>query len=162
LAYFFFGLNVYLTKAELTEELFNSPEYNNYIKMQDNQAEGGLESAIAKRNLINKIMILYKSKYNNDAPVKMLMPLRDCFIHLRSNIFLFTAFLESFNYTKFEVEVLSTIVLTKKVLLQLFDKYFNLLELKLIAEEKIKQANKTNPILNTMSDNKIKNERSSK
>jgi hypothetical protein len=88
----------------------------------------------------------------------MLMPLRDCFIHLRSNIFLFTAFLESFNYTKFEVEVLSTIVLTKKVLLQLFDKYFNLLELKLIAEEKIKQANKTNPILNTMSDNKIKNE----
>ena len=135
-------LNVYLTKPELTEQLFNSSEYNNFLQMQDNQAEGGIEGAIAKRNLITKIMSLYQIKYNKDAPVKMLMPLRDCYIHLRSNIYLFTALLESFNYPKFEVEVLSTLVLTKKILLTIFNKYFNLLELKLIAEEKIKQANK--------------------
>jgi hypothetical protein len=45
--------------------------------------------------------------------------------------------LESYNYKKFEVDVLSTYVLTKKILLQLFNKHFNVLELKLLAQDKI-------------------------
>ena len=64
-------------------------------------------------------------------------PLRDCFIHLQLNEYLFTSMLESLNYKKFEVDVLSTYVLTKKILLELFNKHFNVLELKLMAQEKI-------------------------
>jgi hypothetical protein len=57
---------------------------------------------------------------------------------LRNNPFLFTAFIHSRNYRKFENEVLSTTVLTKKKLLELFNKYYNLLELKILAEDKIR------------------------
>jgi hypothetical protein len=71
----------------------------------------------------------------------MMLVLRDCFIHLQLNEYLFVAMLESFNYTKFEVDVLSTYVLTKKVLLHLFNKHFNVLELKLIAQDKINTSN---------------------
>lgn len=131
-------IKVFKTKEELNEELYNSYEYEKLTKVQDNLAEGGIESSIAKRNLLRKIIDLYKKKYQKEPNDKMLMPLRDCYIHLRTNEFLFKAFLEAEKYLTFENEVLTTITMTKKILLELFNKYFNLLELKLKAEEIIK------------------------
>ncbi len=131
-------LKTYQPKDELIEELYNSYEYEKMTKVQDNMAEGGIESSIAKRNLLRKIIDMYKKKYNKEPEEKILMPLRDCFIHLRSNHFLFKAFLETDNYLKFENEVLTSITMTKKLLLEIFNKHYNLLELKLKAEEEIK------------------------
>ncbi len=139
---------VYYTKDELKEFLYNSPEYDKLIKTQNNDVNNGIEGAIAKKNLINRIILIYSTIYKDDLPVKMMVPLRDCFIHLQLNEFLFTAMLESYNYKKFEVDVLSTYVLTKKVLLQLFNKHFNVLELKLIAQEKINNTNNQTNIVN--------------
>ena len=133
-------LKVFQTKEELTEELYNSYEYEKLTKVQDNLAEGGIESSIAKRNLLKKIIDLYKKKYKKDPNDKILMPLRDCYIHLRNNPFLFKAFLEADNFINFENEVLTTITITKKNLLEIFNKYYNLLELKLKAEEIIKNS----------------------
>jgi len=133
-------LKVFQTKEELTEELYNSYEYEKLTKVQDNLAEGGIESSIAKRNLLKKIIDLYKKKYKKDPNDKILMPLRDCYIHLRNNPFLFKAFLEADNFVNFENEVLTTITITKKNLLEIFNKYYNLLELKLKAEEIIKNS----------------------
>lgn len=133
-------LKVFQTKDELTEELYNSYEYEKLTKVQDNLAEGGIESSIAKRNLLKKIIDLYKKKYKKDPNDKILMPLRDCYIHLRNNPFLFKAFLEGDNFINFENEVLTTITITKKNLLEIFNKYYNLLELKLKAEEIIKNS----------------------
>lgn len=131
-------LKVFQSKEDLTEELYNSYEYEKLTKVQDNLAEGGIESSIAKRNLLKKIIDLYKKKYKKDPNDKILMPLRDCYIHLRNNEFLFKAFLEADNFLNFENEVLTTITITKKNLLEIFNKYYNLLELKLKAEEIIK------------------------
>jgi hypothetical protein len=97
----------------------------------------GIEGAIARKNIINRITSIYSTIYTDDLNVKMMLPLRDCFIHLQMNEFLFTAMLESYNYKKFEIDVLSTYVLTKKILLQLFNRHFNVLELKLLAQDKI-------------------------
>jgi hypothetical protein len=133
----------YYTKDELKELLYNSPEYDKLIKTQNNDVNNGIEGAIAKRNLINRIIKIYSTIYKDDLSVKMMVPLRDCFIHLQLNEYLFTAMLEAYNYKKFEVDVLATYVLTKKVLYKLFYKHFNVLELKLIAQEKI------NSLLNT-------------
>jgi len=130
---------VFLTKEELTEELYNSYEYEKMIKIQNNLAISGIENSIAKRNLIKKITKIYKDNYSREPNDKILIPLRDCFIHLRSNIFLFIAFIQSKNFGKFENEVLSTTILTKKLLLEIFNKYYNLLELKLMAEDKIRE-----------------------
>ena len=68
----------------------------------------------------------------------MIIILRDCYIHLRSNYYLFLSLLEHNNYPKFENELMTSISLTKKKVLDLFIKYFNYLELKLLAEAKIK------------------------
>lgn len=131
-------LKTYQPKDDLTEELYNSYEYEKMTKVQDNLAESGIESSIAKRNLLRKIIDMYKKKYNKKPDEKILMPLRDCFIHLRSNYFLFKTFLEADNYLKFENDVLTSITMTKKILLEIFNKHYNLLELKLKAEEEIK------------------------
>lgn len=140
---------VFLTKEELTEELYNSREYEKMIKIQDNLAISGIENSIAKRNLIKKIIKIYKDNFNREPVERILTPLRDCYIHLRSNVFLFVSFIQSNNFGKFENEVLSTTVLTKKILLEIFNKYYNLLELKLMAEDKIR-ATKGNLSLSTV------------
>jgi hypothetical protein len=134
----------YYTSDDLKEYLYNLPEYDKLIKTQDNHVNNGIEGAIAKKNIINRIMIIYSTITKKELPVKMMTPLRDCFIHLQLNEYLFTAMLESYNYSKFEVDVLSAYVLTKKVLLYLFNKHFNVLELKLIAQDKINTINNKN------------------
>ena len=131
-------IKIYKKKEYLIEDLYNSYEYEKLTKVQDNLAEGGIESSIAKRNLLRKIIELYKIKYQKEPNDKILMPLRDCYIHLRSNEYLFKAFLEADNYLTFENDVLTTITITKKILLEIFNKYYNLLELKIKAEEFIK------------------------
>jgi len=131
-------MKIFQNKEELIEELYNSYEYEKITKVQDNLAEGGIESSIAKRNLLRKIIKLYKTKYQKEPNDNILMPLRDCYIHLRNNKYLFKAFLESDNFLTFENEVLTTKTITKKILLEIFNKYYNLLELKLKAEEIIK------------------------
>ena len=129
--------HAYFSNSELREILYNSPEYDKLIKTQNNNVNNGIEGAIAKRNIINRIMEMYSKVYKDELPIKMMTPLRDCFIHLQLNEYLFSAMLESLNYKKFQVDVLSTYVLTKKILLELFNKHFNVLELKLIAQDKI-------------------------
>ena len=134
----------YYTSDDLKEYLYNLPEYDKLIKTQDNHVNNGIEGAIAKKNIINRIMIIYSTITKKELPIKMMTPLRDCFIHLQLNEYLFTAMLESYNYSKFEVDVLSAYVLTKKVLLYLFNKHFNVLELKIIAQDKINTINNKN------------------
>ena len=131
-------MKILKNKEELIEELYNSYEYEKLTKVQDNLAEGGIESSIAKRNLLRKIIDMYKKKYQKEPNDNILMPLRDSYIHLRSNKYLFKAFLESDNYLTYENEVLTTKNITKKIHLEIFNKYYNLLELKLKAEEFIK------------------------
>ncbi len=130
------------SKLKLIEDLYNSPEYDKLFKVQNNDANGNIEGSIAKRNLIKRLSDLYKKTYSKDVPDRMVMPLRDCYIHLRCNYYLFMAMIQSKTYPNFENDVLTTTVITKKNLLEKFDKYFNLLELKLLAEDKAK-VNKT-------------------
>lgn len=141
-------IKIFQNKEDLIEELYNSYEYEKLTKVQDNLAENGIESSIAKRNLLKKIIDIYKKKYKKDPDDKILMPLRDCYIHLRNNIFLFKALIEADNYIKFENEILTTITITKKNLLDIFNKYYNLLELKLKAEEIIKNTKGGNDEIN--------------
>lgn len=135
---------IYYTSNELKEYLYNSSEYEKLIKVQDNIVNNGIEAAVAKKNLINRIMELYKTIYNNDVPVKMILPLRDCFIYLQLNIYMFMVMLEHTNYPFFEDSVLTSYILTKKILYELFNKYFNILELKIYAEEKISKLSSIN------------------
>jgi hypothetical protein len=131
----------YYDTTQLKEYLYNSPEYDKLIRIQDNHYNNDMESSIAKKNLLMRIMKIYKVVHKKEAPDTMVEPLKDCFIHLQLNDYLFISMLENINYINFETEILSTYVLSKKVLLDLFNKHFNILELKMIAQQKINNIN---------------------
>ena len=114
-------MKILKNKEELIEELYNSYEYEKLTKVQDNLAEGGIESSIAKRNLLRKIIDMYKKKYQKEPNDDILMPLRDSYIHLRSNKYLFKAYLESDNYLTYENEGFSKKNITKKKHLEIFN-----------------------------------------
>lgn len=122
----------------LNDELLNSPEYNRLINMQSNDVNANLEGEIAKEHLLKVISNIYKKELEKDIVKKMLLPLRDIFIYLQYNTYLLRSLLIHDNYEKFENDVINTVSLTKDNLLKLFNKYFDLLELKLKANDIIK------------------------
>jgi hypothetical protein len=131
----------YYENEELKEFLYNLPEYDKLIKIQDNNFNNEMESSIAKKNLLIRIMKIYKIIHNINPPDDIIEPLKDCFIHLQLNDYLFISMLENINYMNFETEILSTYVLSKQILLKLFNKHFNIVELKMIAQGKINNIN---------------------
>jgi len=128
----------YLSKPQLMEELYNSHEYERNIKTQDNQAVGEMEGDIARNNVILKLTDIYKLKYGKMPPEKMITPLRYCYIYLQSNIYLFTELIHSPKYPSFENEILGEKTLNTRTLLIIFNKYYDLYELKTKAELRIK------------------------
>lgn len=114
----------------LKMRLINSPEFEKNVNMQSNEVNSRLLSAVSSNNLVKYIIVIYKNTLNKEPPRKILQPLRDCYIHLRYNDYLFIAMLLNKNYPKFEKEVIETSMLSKELLLEYFNKYFILLELK--------------------------------
>lgn len=114
----------------LKMRLINSPEFEKNVNMQSNEVNSRLLSAVSSNNLVKYIIVIYKNTLNKEPPKKILQPLRDCYIHLRYNDYLFISMLLNGNYPKFEKEVIETSILSKELLLEYFNKYFVLLELK--------------------------------
>lgn len=131
-----YELNIDLLKLQI----LNSPEYNRNNKMQSNDVESGLVGAIAKEDLLSKLSVIYNRERNLNVPKNMLLPLRDCYIHLQYNDYLFRAMLVNNNYNKFEIDVLDTPMLSKEKLLKLFNKYFLLSDLKSVGNDIKKRA----------------------
>ena len=127
-----------ITNEELRLQLLNSPEYNHAANMQNNNGYANVEGAIAKKDLLLKIQDIYSSEIGNDIHQKMLLPLRDCFVHLQYNEFLLRAMITNNNYEIFEEDVLKTKGLNNDKLIKLFNNYFDLLELKIKANDIIK------------------------
>jgi hypothetical protein len=114
----------------LKMRLINSPEFEINSNMQSNEVNSRLLTAVSSNNLVKYLMAIYKNTLNKEPPRKILQPLKDCYIHLRYNDYLFIAMLLNANYFKFETDVIETAILSKELLLEYFNKYFVLLELK--------------------------------
>jgi cbb3-type cytochrome oxidase subunit 3 len=128
----------YITEDDLKTHLLNSPEYNHMTSMQNNEATDNLEIALAKKDLFDKLNRIYKKELGKDINRKLVLPLKDCYIYLQFNDYLFMALLTHNKYGIFEENILNSSMITKKKLLELFDKYFDLLELKYKANDIIK------------------------
>ena len=61
---------------------------------------------------------------DKESPKAMLLPLKDVYIYLQNNEYLFRALLVHRNYHLFEKDVLDTKMLTKAKLSDLFNNYF--------------------------------------
>jgi len=128
----------YISQDDLKTHLLNSPEYIHMINMQDNNAGDNLEGAIGKKNLFDKISRIYKKELGRDINKKLFLPLRDCFVYLQFNDYLFIALLTHNKYADFEKDILNSSMMTKQKLLDLFNNYFDLLDLKYKANDIIK------------------------
>jgi hypothetical protein len=115
--------------------LLNSTEYVLNVKLQSNEINGDVEYSYAKDDLISIISELYFNELKTEPPQGMLLPLRDIYMYLESNPYIFRALLVHANYAKFEAEVLATKLLKKEYLSIIYDKYFNIYDLKLRAND---------------------------
>jgi len=122
-------------EEKLKMKIYNSTEYKMIVKMQSNDVEPGLIRHISHTKLIDSLKPLYKQHYEKNLPDKMLVPLKQCYIHLQYNDYLFKAMLMHDKYIIFENAVIREYIMTDKKLLDIFNKHFVLYELRLIANE---------------------------
>jgi len=124
--------------SDLKIQLLNSPEYDHMINMQTNNASDNIEGIISKKNLLEIISKIYNEELNENINTKLLLPLRDVYAHLQFNEYLFRAMIVNNNYRNFEEDILNSTMLSKEKLIILFNKYFDLKELKSDANDIIK------------------------
>ena len=103
--------------------------------MQSNEIDPGLVSKISEKNIIDELIVIYKNHFNKAPHDKMKIPLKQAYIHLQFNDYLFKAMLMHDNYHKFENEILREYIINDEKLLEIFDNNFILYELRLIANE---------------------------
>lgn len=122
-------------EEKLKMKIYNSTEYKMIVKMQSNDVEPGLVRHVSHTKLIEGIEPLYKQHYEKNIPEKMRVPLKQSYIHLQYNDYLFKAMLMHDKYRDFEKTVMREYIMTDKILLDIFNEHFVLYELRLIANE---------------------------
>lgn len=122
-------------EEKLKLKLYNSTEYKMIVKMQSNDIDPTLISKISEKNIIDILKNVYKNHFNKMPHDKMTIPLKQCYIHLQFNDYLFKAMLMHDNYPSFERDILREYIINDEKLLEIFDNNFVLYELRLIANE---------------------------
>lgn len=122
-----------IDEEKLKLQIYNSTEYKMIVKMQSNDIEPGLVTQISNVKLMDKLEPMYKAQFNKELPFKMKVPIKQCYIHLQYNDYLFKAFLMHDKYSLFEAAVMREYTMTDKKLLEIFNNHFVLYELRLIA-----------------------------
>jgi hypothetical protein len=120
---------------KLKLKLYNSTEYKMIVKMQSNNIDPMLISNISEQNIIDNLVNMYREFFNKSPHDKMKIPLKQCYIHLQFNDYLFKAMLMHDNYFNFERNILREYIINDEVLLEIFENNFVLYELRLIANE---------------------------
>jgi len=108
----------------LRVNLLNSSEYRRNMKLQNNDVSADIEYSHAKEDMLSYLNKLYFMELDKESPKAMLLPLKDVYIYLQNNEYLFRALLVHRNYHLFEKDVLDTKMLTKAKLSDLFNNYF--------------------------------------
>jgi hypothetical protein len=126
--------------GELNEDLLrtyllNSTEYSLNAKLQSNAINGDMEYRYAKEDLLAMISKMYFQELKSDPPKRMLLPLRDVFMLLENDKYKFRALLIHSKYKQFEEEILSSKLMKKENILETFEKYFDINDLKLKAND---------------------------
>lgn len=115
--------------------LLNSGEYALNAKLQSNDINGELEYAYAKEDMFVMVARMYFNELQKESPRIMLLPLRDIFMMLGNDKYLFRAFLVHDHYSKFENELINTKGLKKENIIQLFNKHFVYDEIRMKAND---------------------------
>lgn len=131
--------------TKLRRQIVNSDEYQRLMKLQSNNPDNSLIYSVTKDNINAKISLLYKEELNNDIPLILLGPLKDIYNYLQYNEYLLRAVFVNSNFPLFVEEIEETKSLKKNDIVKLFNKHFNLNDLKSKAND-IQRYDKYNKI----------------
>ena len=116
--------------VKLRRLIINSEEYIQMSKLQNNSTNLDLVYSTTKENIVNKIAILYNQELDEEIPRVLLNPLKDILNYFQYNEYLFRAMLIHVNFNNFKNEIIEDKTINKNKILEVFNKYFILHELK--------------------------------
>jgi hypothetical protein len=118
-----------LTLDGLRQRLLDSDEYSRIIKLQSNSLTPELPKILADKDLLQKIVAIYREEKKLPPPNDAILPLKDVYIWLNYNEYAFRAFLRNKEYANFESDILRNDTLDEAVLKEMVDKTFDKKEL---------------------------------
>ena len=124
-----------ITIEGLRQRMIDTTEYNNSIKMQSNSLTPEMTKMVSDRDLINLISIIYKEECAKTIPPKMVLPLRDIYIHLDYNEFALRAMFRDSAYLNFEKVMMTTPDLNNPQVMDAFNGSFNKVDLVKVGKE---------------------------
>jgi hypothetical protein len=113
-----------LTTDGLRQRLMDSDEYARIIKLQSNSLTPELPKIIADKELLHKIIAIYREEKKLPVPNEAILPLKDVYIWLNYNEYAFRAFLQDTAYPNFESDVLRNDTLDAVILKEMVEKTF--------------------------------------
>lgn len=118
-----------LTLDGLRQRLLDSDEYGRIIKLQSNSLTPELPKIIADKELLQKIIAIYREEKKLPVPNEAVLPLKDVYIWLNYNEYAFRAFLRDSAYPNFEKDILRNDTLNADTLKEMVEKTFEKKEL---------------------------------
>tara|TARA_B100000497_G_scaffold127826_1_gene171228 strand:- start:263 stop:4435 length:4173 start_codon:yes stop_codon:yes gene_type:complete len=122
--------NNILDFIKLRRLIINSDEYSQLSKLQNNITNSDLIYSTTKNNILHRIAELYNQELDEEIPRVLLNPLKDILNYFQYNEYLFRAMLINFNFNDFKDELIKDKTINKNKILEVFNKYFVLHELK--------------------------------
>lgn len=110
---------------ELELRVINSDEYQRLIKTQTDRILPEISRIIEEKELIDRIVHVYKKVRNIECPQYMYLPLKDLYIYFEYNIYKFIALLRDSKYIEFEDIIKRDLKLSKE---RLIEKYLLLFD----------------------------------
>lgn len=118
-----------LTLDGLRQRLLDSEEYNRIIKLQSNSLTPELPKIIADKELLQKIVAIYREEKQLPPANEAILPLKDVYIWLNYNEYAFRAFLRNKEYANFERDILRNDTLNATTLKEMIEQTFDKKEL---------------------------------
>lgn len=119
-----------LNSFSLRRRIMDSVEYSNSIKLQSNSINPELSKMISDQNMMHRISEIYKAEIGSTIKQYILLPLRDIFMLLEYNEWSLRAMFRDASYKKFENDIKSTPDLNNPQMMDIFNRYFNIINLK--------------------------------
>ena len=109
----------------LRQSILDSNEYKNSAKLQSNSLNPELTKMVSDKQIIDSIAAIYNDELDKIIPPKMVLPLRDIYIHLGYNEYALRAMFRDSAYPSFEADCINTPDLDKNQTMDIFNEYFS-------------------------------------
>jgi hypothetical protein len=114
-------------------KLLSSDEYEKAMKTQSDTMTPSLKRMLADRDTIGEVSQLYRHERKRVIPKKVVLPLKDVYVYMNFNEYLFRAMLRNAKYPDFEEDMTTAVELTREDVIKLYEATFYMRKLEEVA-----------------------------